>query len=256
MRVKSALAILDRKTRVAGAALALAATLAGAGAQATTEERLVYDLYLGGLKGAELAFEARLDGAAYAARGEFRTAGLVGAVYDAFFIAESEGALSPDGVLLPARFRAESGLGSDDRVVEMPFQGPAPEAVRADPPFDPKPWQVDPRAMTGAQDPVTAALGALLPAARLGALCGRSFDVFDGRKRYTVSLDAARPDGPSGEKVCEGSYVRTAGFKPKMMARGAFPFRLWTRPHPSGGDRIWKVHGETSFGIAAAVLRD
>ena len=244
---------MGRQDTMRGVILGALALLTGGMAEAAPA-RLdqIYDLYLGGIKAGELEVTAEIGDADYRARSALRTAGIVGFVYKASFEAETEGRIGDDGYA-PARFQADSRMRSKHQSVEMSYAGNAPDEVRAEPAFVPKPWQIEPSEQTGAFDPITGALLALAPAP-VDRICNREVDVFDGRRRYVLVMGAPERDG---DRIrCPTVYRRLAGFKPKMMKKQTdFPFDIWFEPRPGGMAQIVRAAGDTMFGLAVVLLR-
>ncbi len=213
----------------------------------------VYDLFLGGIKGGEMAIVTWISDESYHAEAVMRTAGVVGLVYNASFTATSEGAITPDGYTTE-RFKAQSAMYEKSQYVEMTYDGAAPASVYADPPFVPKPWEIEPTAQSGTIDPITAAITALAPMP-VEQLCRRSVEIFDGRKRYAVELGAPEPD--QGRIRCPAVYRRIAGFKPKQMRETPeFPFSVWFEVRDDGLAHVKRAAGDSMFGIAVVLARD
>jgi hypothetical protein len=211
----------------------------------------IYDLYLGGIRAGELTIDARVQGDRYSATSALRTAGVVGALYEASFEAETVGALAPDG-LEPRRFRADTHASGERQTVEMTYRDRAPQAVRADPAFEPKPWQIEPGDQAGTLDPISAALTALAPAPA-GEVCDRSVDIYDGRRRYAIDLGAPEADG--GRIRCPGLYRRVAGYKPKEL-KETIAFNLWFEERRDGLAHVVRLASESMLGLAVALLRE
>lgn len=211
----------------------------------------IYDLYVGGIRSGELVLDARVSGDRYRARSVLRTAGIVGKVYDASFTAEAEGLVGNAG-LVPQRFTADARSEGDEQSVDMTYAGRTPATVRADPPFTPKPWQIEPRAQTGTLDPISAALTALAPRPE-GEICDRTIDIFDGRRRYAVDLGKPVADG---ERVkCHALYRRVAGYKPKEL-KETIGFNVWFEERPDGLMHVVRAAGESMLGVAVLLLRE
>jgi hypothetical protein len=210
-----------------------------------------YDLYLGGIRAGELTIDARFTGDRYAATSAMRTAGVVGALYKASFEAETEGSLIAGG-LRPERFRATAQMYSDRQQVEMTYRGATPDAVRADPSFNPKPWQIEPADQTGTLDPVSAAIAALAPAPS-AEICDRSVEIYDGRRRYALDLGKPRADG---ERIsCPAFYRRVAGYKAKEL-KETIDFTVWFQERPDGLAHVVRAAGESMLGLAVVLLRE
>lgn len=243
------------KGKLWAAALTVAATVGGASdAKAPAIETMsnVYDFYIGGIKSGEIFVVAETAGDNYRARSRMQTAGMVGFVYKAWFEAETEGRVTDQG-LEPVRFAANTGVKSKQQYVEMTYAERAPSAIRADPEFVPKPWQIEPSEQTGTLDPISAALSALSPVP-LAEVCNRTVEVFDGRRRYAFDLGAPAADG--ARIKCDALYRRIAGFKPKMMTkRPTFPFALWFEERADGKAHLVRAAGESMLGLAVILLR-
>lgn len=231
----------------------VAALLGGLGTAVAAERKVdaVYDIYLGGIWLADMRIEAEIGRIGYRARANLKTKGLVKAFYKAGFSAQTTGKARGIG-LIPDRFAADSYDSRKRQAVEIIYGFGTPTRLVADPPFKPKPWEVDPLAQTGAADPLTAALSALAPEPGV-APCGRKVAVFDGRKRYAVKL--GKPEARRGMLKCEAEYRRVAGFKPKQMKKPGFPFALWFRENGDGGYEFLRAMGETPLGTAVIRLR-
>lgn len=212
----------------------------------------IYDFYIGGIKAGEVAIDSRIKGKRYRATSKLRTAGIVGMVYRASFEAQTEGVLTSKGYR-PNRFIADTRVSSKKQKVDMRFAKNAPGKVLAQPAFDPRPWQIDPKKQVGAVDPITAAISALAPMPT-AEICNRSVAVFDGRKRYAVDLGKPVADGKRIK--CAAVYRRVAGFKPKMMKKQTnFPFDIWYEERPDGLAHVVRAAGDSLLGLAVILLR-
>lgn len=234
-----------RRTGNGAVAAGLAAALATA---APAGERLTaaYELHLGGVKLADLSLSARLTQAGYEARAELETSGFVKRFVRAGFRAEAEGRRA-GAELVPVSFSADAFDSAKRQTVEIRFGAGRPQAVRAEPPFKPKPWEIDPSRQSGAVDPLTAALALFRPQPR-ESLCARSVEAFDGRKRTRLSLRDPEPEGAAIR--CEGVYERVAGFKPKQMEEPEFPLTVWFARDGDGAWRLARASAPTRLGIA------
>lgn len=217
---------------------------AGPGGMATT-----YDLFLGGIRLAELQLDAEIGRLGYSATARLETTGLVKRFVDAGFAARAEGRIARDR-LMPERFEAETRDREERRRIAIRYPGGRP-ALEAEPPFKPRPWGIDPAEQKGLPDPLTGALMALVP--RDGAPpCGREVGVFDGRKRYALLL--GEPEARENGLIrCEARYRRIAGFRPKRMERPELPLTLWFDRGRAGAPRLLRAVAPTPFG--QAVLR-
>ncbi len=211
----------------------------------------VYDLYLGGILAGELAISADVEGDRYHASSVMRTAGIVGAIYAASFEAETEGRMAAQG-LEPQRFEAVGRMYRKTQNVEMTYRDAAPEAVHAEPAFDPKPWQIEPTEQSGTLDPISGALTAMAPAPA-GTICNRSVEIFDGRRRYALDLGKPQADG---ERIrCAAHYRRVAGYKPKEL-KETIDFSVWFEERADGLAHLVRAAGDSLIGLAVVLLRE
>jgi hypothetical protein len=226
--------------------------LAAAPAAAETYAR-TFDIYVGGIHGAELDFTAEWqEGGRFAGRSELRTYGIVDAFWSGFYRVSAEGRLEGDR-FLPDRFEADSAFGGDRQRVAVEFEAGRPTVTLAEPPFKPRPWQIVPEEQAGTLDPFAAALALLRPGPA-EAVCNRSVEIFDGRRRSRISLGA--PEAGKDGIRCPATYERVAGFSPKQMRRQAsFPFNAVFRTGEDGIAEVWELWGDTGFGVAVVRRR-
>ncbi|MEL6233996.1 MAG: DUF3108 domain-containing protein [Pseudomonadota bacterium] len=220
----------------------------GAAAQADVLEYR-FMLFLGGLRAAEVSFDAAWTAERYEGRSLLRTVGLAKLLYSGFFRAEADGPMAQDN-FVPMRFEADSAFEDDRQRVEMAYKDGRPQVIAADPPFRPRPYAIAPEAQTGTLDPMAAALTLIRPEP-VASICNRTVDVFDGRRRIRLALGAPR-ESHDGLR-CTGTYTRVAGFSPKIMRQGAdFPFTVVFRANEAGIAEIWQIFADTDFGRAVA----
>ena len=240
--------------RLAAATAALVLTGTGqAAAPGPQPINTIYDFYLGGIKAGELTVDAAYEGDRYSAQSVLRTAGVVGMVYKASFEAETRGRLTDQG-LVPDLFVADSRMKDKHQFVEMTYGSGAPAEIKAEPAFIPKPWQIEPTEQTGTLDPISGALIGLAPVP-VAQVCGKTVEIFDGRRRYAIDLGEPTKDGDRIK--CPAKYRRIAGFKPKMMRKQAeFPFHVWFKENDQGQAYFFRAAGESMFGVAVILLRE
>lgn len=204
-----------------GAALALAQTGAGADAATGLAFSETYEVSFGGLRVARIEVTAEAAAAGYRADARVRPLGLADWIFDARIDATAEGGGSlaePS----PASLVSESVFDGEPRRIEITLSGGRPVALSVEPPYEPKSRNVAPDEAGLALDPLSAALALLAPRPAAEA-CGRSAPVYDGRRRYDLSLEAPRREGDGIR--CEGRFTRIAGYKPKRLReRPVYPF--------------------------------
>lgn len=228
------------------AAAAVFALLLSPSAPAETEEATRFEVHFGGLYAGRLTVALARDDDRYALRAQARPANWVSALYRAGLTAEGEGAVA--ATPRPERFEVRARFGDDDQRVAVDW-GPdgRPASVAAEPPFRPRPWQLDPSTQQGAVDPVAAAVRFLEPRAP-EALCRETVEVFDGRRRTRVTLGA--PEAHRGGWRCRGSWERVAGFRPRDMRKKPVPVAVEFVPGPDGLAELRQVEVDTGYGVA------
>lgn len=231
--------------------LAAAVILLAAAARADSFEA-TYDVWLGGLRGAEVTLSVARDADGYAAEARMRAVGLAGFLLPAEATAQARGGSGPDGPA-PRRFEAVGAFGGRPQVVEMTFDGGPAVTLRADPPLRARDYDPDLSRMGDALDPLSAAVAALAPVPE-GEACGRTLSVFDSRRRVDLALGPAKRL-EDGRLRCEGLYRRVAGFKARHMRRPDHPFTVWWSVE-DGRARFERAQAPTPLGHAVALRRD
>ncbi len=222
-------------------------------AQQPQSIKLVYDVHFGGLKIGNAELEGKIGPTDYRVKTRLKTAGMVEAFYAATVRGVSEGVLDESGAPLPSRFRADAKTSKKDQMVEIVYRDGAPSIAKAKPAFKKKSYEIVPEKQVGAIDPLSAALHALAPAPASEA-CDSRIDVFDGRKRWTLTL--SNPRIKDDRILCDGVYERIAGFKPKHMRRQThFPFDVTYTVDNAGLAVVRRITVETDFGHGVATLR-
>jgi hypothetical protein len=213
----------------------------------------VYDFYFGGFWAAEMEIAAVFGPDVYQAGADFRTKGIVGFFDDTHLRAETVGRIVAGG-LTPQRYRSDEREDDDEQSIEVSFSENGPSTVHAVPEFKNKPWSVEVQDQHGATDPLSAVLIALAPRPA-NAVCGRHIEAFDGRRRF--AFDIAPPEHNGDRILCDGVYIRLAGFKPKTMReRARQPFTIYLTERADGVFQVERLVSETKYGVAVMRLRD
>lgn len=231
---------------------AMAAPAGGAQAPAELQEAAAFDLWFGGLPIGELRYRLEIGEERWAVRADMRSTGLAELLFGVRLEAEGAGRLGSGPQ--PEQYFADVSLRDDRQAVEVRFApGGRPETVEADPPWKPKPWQIDPQAQSRVLDP-TAAAAVLAAPQPEETLCDVSLEIYDGRRRSRIELGG--PEAVEGGWRCEGAWVRVAGYKPEDMARG--PSEI-SAEYAAGGDglaRLRRLAVKTSWGAAVAMRQE
>lgn len=177
------------------AAVSTALTLGSGPAHATgplTDINMVYRLYVGGGKLAEVNLSARLGKGRYSVEGRGRSVGYIGKLAKIVFSGTSSGLIEGDGVRpVDHEYRLDR-KGRRKRQVVMAFDKAGRPNVSAQPAFRPssKRAPITTAQMVGTIDPVTS----FVVPVKAGASplhpsqCQRAAAIFDGRQRYDISL--------------------------------------------------------------------
>ena len=211
-----------------------------------------FDVRFGPLRVAEIVIAMTETDSAYAAAGRVTGAGLAGAFGNIHFDMAAEG--RRDGArLLPLIYREDVNTGRRASRVTLAYEDGQPVIVSALPVRAARDWDIDPADQTDTIDPMSA-LYRLARPRPLAPLCGWSVAVFDGRRRSSLTLDAAEGTGDS--VVCEGRYTRRAGFPPEAMAeRRVFPFTAEYSRGPDGDWRLTRMVAQTLYGRVRIIGR-
>jgi len=228
----------------------LALALAGAPGPAAASPRsidAVYDVYLSGIRLGEMRLQATIGRLSYTAVAKAKTTGLVKQFAEVGFAAMAGGRTSGAG-LRPQRFEARTRSSKKRQALEIEYTADRPSRLLADPPFKPKPWEIDPMEQGGKPDPLTGGVMAISPE-RDDAVCGRSVEVFDGRKRY--DLVPVNTQIVDSEVICRAVIRRVAGFKPKHMSEPDIELTLWYDRGADGKLLLLRAETMTSLGTAS-----
>ncbi|MBX2856520.1 MAG: DUF3108 domain-containing protein [Rhodobacteraceae bacterium] len=227
-------------------------------ADMTADLHYTYDFYLSGVPVAVGKFQASIEDTRYNAVSALKTVGIVGLFFDTEVVSSADGQLMEGEALSPALFEMRSRTKDKRQDVKMVFADDAPETVEASPPFRKKRYEIDPAKQNGALDPMSAIVAAFMPR-DAETVCSQVIPVFDARKRYDVKFHTKiREYEEDGRRFieCKGVYERLAGFKPKMMKKPNYPFKIRFAVNDTGAPRAVRIWGDTYFGVAVALLRE
>jgi hypothetical protein len=226
-------------------AAALALILAAGPAPPPQKDQAIFDLTLRGIRAGMLTISGATDGGSYAAAGTLKTTGIVGALRKIRYDARAAGRLAK-GRFTPARYEEKADTGKRQSEAVMEYRAGVPQVKVYNPPRAPEAHDLDPAAMGGTVDPLTA-LFATIRDVPADQACRLSIDMFDGRRQSRLVLAAPKTDGDG--IVCAGEYRRVAGFSPDDMAEKArFPFRLTYAPAENGLMRVVEISMDTLYG--------
>jgi len=258
------------------ASLTLSPPVFGAGGETTDRTTpastldLSYDLYVGGIPLGKVAMSTRLQGTDYKAISTLETAGIVNAFWQSKIEAASNG-LVERGDVRPALYDSYSRNRNDERrQVTLTFGPEGPKSLFSDPPYPETRYTVSEDQQRKTLDPLSAAVFLTTSISGQSAKpCETLAPVFDGRRRYDVSLRFVRTAdvkmdnglyrGPVS--VCQVRYSQIAGYQQTLVQQGKkLPdIFAWVTPVRSRLDpsrqymlplRVW---AETEYGIVVAL---
>ena len=258
------------------ASLTLSPPVFGAGGEATDRTTpastldLSYDLFVGGIPLGKVAMSTRLQGTDYKAISTLETAGIVNAFWQSKIEAASNG-LVEQGDVRPALYDSYSqNRNAERRQVTLTFGPEGPKSLFSDPPYPETRYAVTEDQQRRTLDPLSAAVFLTTSInAQNAKPCETVAPVFDGRRRYDVSLRFVRTAdvkmdnglyrGPVS--VCQVRYNQIAGYQQTLVQQGKkLPdIFAWVTPVRSRFDpsrqymlplRVW---AETEYGIVVAL---
>lgn len=231
---------------------------------------LGYRLYAGGIPLGQVDFSARIRGDSYTAASTLETVGVANALWEARLEATSFGSFR-DQDLLPANYDAFSihaATNGNRQQVTLAYTDGLP-TVTPNPAYT-NPIILEDDKKQDTLDPVSALVRAVTSyEAHTEEPCAVLAPVFDGRRRYTVTLDYVRSRNVSmdnglysGEvQICELEYDPVAGASQRVFEGDNVPdIFLWVTTIQSTADperhyvlplRLW---AETDFGIIVSLL--
>ncbi|WP_422033148.1 DUF3108 domain-containing protein [Roseovarius sp.] len=181
------------------------ALLAGA-AQAADQSSMRFEVRLLGLKAGMIEIAANVTDRAYAARTQFRTAGVVGALKQVRADVSVQGRVA-GGALKPQTYSEAIDDGSRVTNVKVQFAPGKPRLLSGDTGSSAPP--ADTSNLTNAIDPLTLLYVALRDQPR-AEVCRFEADVFDGHRHARITLTGRQPSGDI--ITCNGSYRRVSGY--------------------------------------------
>jgi len=232
--------LAERYDHASGVATAVAETVADAGR---------FEVWFGGLPIGSLDFALSVDEQRYSAQAQAQPTKTIDTLFGARLAAEGEGETDAE-LPRPTRFELATRFGGDRQNVTVTYSPPGrPQAVQAVPEWKPREWEIDPTEQAGVTDPIGAAALFLTPTPP-AALCNGAVEVFDGRRRSRIELDA--PSERENGWRCEGRWMRVAGFRPRDLDREPVPVAVDFVASPDGLARVMRLEARTGYGLAVA----
>lgn len=213
---------------------------------AASAEQVTFVLRLAGLKLGTLSYTDAGDAASYSAGMRFQTGGLAGLLSSVTFDAASQGRRTPDGALVPVKYREESLRGDEREVTEIVWQGETPEITVEIPS---QPDRLDPRQAVGSIDLMTG-MHLILRAIPPEDACKLDVTTYDGKRLMRLRLGSPGRD-PEGQVTCTGGFSRLKGVAPQGMIDTMFGgFDMTYGSLPDGRIRVDRMVLHTPVGRA------
>lgn len=236
--------------RASVAAFLIAAMPVAAAAQ--EQQAATFDIYLRGVKAAQLAFSAVEDSERYSAAAKLQTSGVFGWLRTVGYEAQAQGRVRGHD-LVPSLYSERRINEDDERGAQMVYRGGIPQGRVFDPPQPPRSGDIDPATQGGTLD-VMSAIYAVFREKPREKVCAIDEYIFDGRRRTRIA--AGNPRAVGDTIVCDAQYRRIAGFSAKDMAeRQEFPFRLIYEENGAGTWHVTQIEMETTYGRGSMVRR-
>lgn len=253
-----------------GPALAAGGAASGTPQGPTTSLEMVMQLYAGGISLGKGDIDAKFTGSPtagkYHAVSNLQTSGVVNVFWQSEIQATASGRI--DGrQFVPEMYDSfYTGHNGRHQEVALTYENGYPARLYANPPYPVKGYEVKPEDKKGTLDPLSALTFILSGAGATPANpCTATAPVFDGKRRYTVSLSKTKDiqikmdnglyKGPGAE--CEIIYKQIAGYSPKVLKDVKFPrIYAWVVPFTTGGRTLAvpvRAWAKSPYGIVAAV---
>lgn len=226
----------------------VAMLLAAPGARAA--ERMIFDIYLLGLKAGELEIASAEGRTRYALAGRLESTGLLDVVRKVRYGAETNGR-KRSGNFVPELY-TETTVSDERRgSARMEYRRGVPQKKVYTPPRKPDSDDVDPATQGGTIDPLTALYAALRDVPREKA-CRIDQRLFDGRRSTRLWIEPV----PGDPLRCRGLYRRIAGYDADELAeRRDFPFEMRLERLNESKVRVAEIRARTLYGRARLVRR-
>lgn len=216
--------------RIFAAGLFLVSFAAPVASQPNNAEQLDidYELAFWGIPFGHTTYSGSFLGDTYAAKAHFETSGLVSAFWKSTIDATAGGKINAHA-LQPAVYDSYSANHSNKiQRVRVDFESTVPITF-AEPAYDTSQYPVTDEQKKGALDPMSAITFLLTKVpSQAGKACSSGVHVFDGRRRYNVSLSYLRDETitlghglfSGTTHLCQIHFEYIAGYKQKIIKDG------------------------------------
>lgn len=201
-------------------------------------QSLKYDVYAAGIKSLSASLKINFEGTAYDIALEAEAQGFIGKLFPWKTSTHTTGHIDEKGSLIPAHHTERSSWRQNVTITEISYDshGKAVKMTVQDNDKAATEQKMDSALANKAVDVLTGML-ALLQNANSTNKCAGKFPVFDGRRRFDVTLadDGTEVLSPSGNSRFAGETLRcifktepVAGFEPKDLKRGWMVIQNYT----------------------------
>lgn len=229
---------------------------------------LAMTLYAGGLSLGKVDMDAKFAGDKYHVVSNLETSGVVNVFWQSQIQATSSGRLDKKVMQVGSYDSFYTGHKANHQEVALTYENGDPVRLYANPSYPLTGYEVKPEEKKGTFDPLSAMIYiASGVGAEPGNPCAVKAPVYDGRRRYTVSIAKVKPidikmdnglyKGPA--LLCQIDYKQISGYKPRVLHDANFPLiNAWIGMFPSAVAgrsfavplRVW---ANTQYGVVAAV---
>ena len=179
-----------------------------------------YNVYVSGLKVGEFDYAVNEKGSGYSLRALMRSTGIVGALAKYRYEGLSMGR-KKQGRFFPQKYSENSDTGKRKSNKEMVYYNGVPRLTQTE---ERKEYWLNPKTQKNTIDPLSA-IYRLLSDQPLNNPCKHNITVYDGARRYAITLISSQIEGD--KMYCKGIFTRLGGYSEKELSKGIeFPFEL------------------------------
>lgn len=217
-------------------------------APAWAQERLSFNVALGGVAAGSLTLDGREEGGRYRVDGAASSRGMARLAGRLTVRAAATGRVSGNRYR-PASYTEVTESRDGTRRKTMAYSGGVPR-VSQDPPDDDRPdHAADPAGQAGTLDPLTI-VWALFRSRPRELACALDASSYDGARRSRIQLGGAQVQGD--QLLCTGTYTREAGYSARELSeRRRWTFRV---TYVRAAADLWAVE-ELSLPLRFGTLR-
>ena len=191
------------------------------------------DVYLAGIKIANVNIATRTDGTSYAVSSIIKSVGGINLFARVDYRGKVRGWVRESG-FEPVGYMENSNFRGNETNRELKYTDGIPTVFEDGRQMETAAGRADPSMQGGTLDPLTV-FHALTRDVDITELCGFEVFAFDGKRR--TKIDVSEPRRKGNAVVCTANYTRIDGFSAEQMKKQTvFPFEL--KYIPLGGNRF------------------